>query len=86
MTLIQSAPIKDSVPSATLSVNELIKRDQAMIVHKALNEQYPEILMQKFINRSQVSKYETRRANDLQVPRPRLETTRKSFSYKGAYV
>ena len=35
---------------------------------------------------SKVSKYETRRVNDLQVPRPRLEITRKSFSYKGAKV
>ena len=32
------------------------------------------------------SKYEKRRANDLQVPRPRLEITRESFSYKGAKV
>ena len=38
MTLIQSAPIKDSIPSATLSVNELIKLDQAMMVHKILSE------------------------------------------------
>ena len=46
----------------------------------------PEILKQEFTKRSQVSKYETRRANDLQVPRPRLEITKKSFSYKGAKV
>ena len=86
MTLIQSAPIKDRIPSATLSLNELIKLDQAMMVHKILNEQCPEILKQKFTKRSQVSKYETRRANDLQVPRPRLEITKKNFSYKGAKV
>ena len=43
-------------------------------------------LRQKFTKRSQVSKYETRRANDLQVPRPRLEITKKSFSYKSAKV
>ena len=56
MTLIQSAPIKDRIPSATLSVNELIKLDQAMMVHKILNEQCPGILKQKFTKRSQVSK------------------------------
>ena len=82
MTLIQSAPIKDRIPSAALSENELIKLDQAMMVHKILNEQCPEILKQKFAKRSQVSKYETRRANDLQIPRPRLEITKKSFPYK----
>ena len=43
-------------------------------------------LSKKFTKRSQVSKYETRRANDLQIPRPRLEITKKSFSYKGANV
>ena len=57
-----------------------------MKVHKILNEQCPEILKQKFTKRSQVSKYEARRANDLRVPRPRLEITKKSFSYKGAKV
>ena len=35
------------------------------MVHKILNEQCPEILKQKFTKRSPVSKYETRRANDL---------------------
>ena len=86
IALTQSATIKDRIPSATLSVNGLIKLDQAVIVHKILNEQCPEILKQKFTERSRVSKYETRRVNDLQVPRSRLEITRKSFSYKGAKV
>ena len=44
ITLIQSAPIKDTIPSATLSVKELIKFDQAVMVHKTLNGQCPEIL------------------------------------------
>ena len=56
MTLIQSAPIKDRIPSATLSVNELIRLDQAMMVRKILNEQCLEIFKQKFTKRSQVSK------------------------------
>ena len=44
ITLIQSGPVKDRIPSATLSVNELIKLDQAMMAHDVLNEQCPEIL------------------------------------------
>ena len=36
ITLIQSAPIKDRIPSAILSVKQLIKLDQAAIVHKIL--------------------------------------------------
>ena len=86
MTLIQSVPIKDGIPSATLSVHELIKLDQAMMVHKVLTEQSQQILTQKFTKRSQVSKYETRRVNDLQVVRPWLERSRESCSYKGAKV
>ena len=86
ITLIQSAPIKETIPSATLSVEELIKYDQAVMVRKILNEQCPEIFKQKFTKRSQISTYETRRLNDLQVPRPRLEITRKSFSYQGTKV
>ena len=43
-------------------------------------------LKEKVTKRSYVSKYETRRVNDLQVPRPRLEMTRKSISHEGAKV
>ena len=81
IALIQSAPIKDRMPSATLSVNELIKLDQAVMVHKILNRQCPQVLNQTFTKRSQVSKYETRRSDDLQAPRTRLKITKKSFSY-----
>ena len=82
MNVIQSAPIKDRIPSATLSVNELIKLDQATMLHKILMEQCPEIPKSKFTIRSQVSKYETRRANDLQIPRPRLEISKRASRIK----
>ena len=51
-------------------------------MHNILDEQCQEIIKQKFTKRSQASKYQTRRVNDLQVPRPRLEITRKSFRIK----
>ena len=82
MTLIQSAPVKNRIPSATLSVNELIKLDQGIMLHKILNEQCPEILERKFTKKFQVSNHENRRVNDLQVLkllRLRLEITRMSF-------
>ena len=82
IALIHSAPIKDRMPSATLSVHISIKLDQAVMVRKFLNGQCPQVLKQTFTKRSQVSKYETRRSDDLQVPRTRLEITKKSFSYK----
>ena len=36
---IPTVPIKYRIPSATLRVNEMIKLDQAMMMHKILNEQ-----------------------------------------------
>ena len=74
------------MPSATVSVHELIKFDQAVKVHQFLNGQYPQALKHTFTIRSQVSKYETRKSDDLRVPRTRLEITKKSFSYTGAKV
>ena len=55
ITLIQSAHIKDRIPSATLSANESVTSGDGV-----LNEQCTEILKRKFTKRSQVSKYETR--------------------------
>ena len=48
ITLIQSAPVKDRISPATSSVNELIKLDKAVTMHKILNEQCLEILKQNF--------------------------------------
>ena len=56
------------------------------MVHKILNGQCPDTLEQKFKRRSQISKYETRRVNDLHVTNPGLELTRKSSSYKSGKV
>ena len=56
---LQERTIKDSLSSAPLSVNELIKPDQAMMVHKVLNEQCREILKQKLTKRPKDLKYES---------------------------
>ena len=56
------------------------------MVHKILKEMCPEILKGKFMRRTHASKYETRRINDLQIPKLRLELSKKSFSYVGAKV
>ena len=55
-------------------------------IHKILKEMCPENLKGKFTRRTKISKYETRRINDLQIPKPRLEISKKSFSYAGAKV
>ena len=45
-----------------------------------------ENLKGKFTRRNQISKYETRRMHDLQIPKPRLELSKRSFSYVRAKV
>ena len=84
--LIESAPIKDNIPTARLSVEKLMTYDRATMVHKILKEMCPEILKGKFIRRTHISKYETRRINDLQIPKLQLKLSKKSFSYVGAKV
>ena len=48
--------------------------DQARLLHSR-EHRVSQKVKQKLTKRSYVSKYETRRANDLQIPRPSLEIT-----------
>ena len=84
--LIESAPIKDETLTKRLSVEKIIKYDGATMVHKIIKEMCPELLIGKFIRRTQISKYDTSRTNGLQIPKLRLELSKKSFSYVGAKV
>ena len=84
--LIESAPIKDQIPTARLSVEKVIAYDRTTMVHKILKEMCPKIPKGKFIRRTQNSKYEIRRINDLQIPKLRLVLSKKSFSNVGAKV
>ena len=56
------------------------------MVHTILKEICPETLKGKVIRGTHISKYETRRINDLQIPKLRLELSKKRFSYVGAKV
>ena len=47
------------------------------MVLKILKEMFPENLTGKFTRRTKISRYETRRINDLQTPKPRLEISQK---------
>ena len=49
------------------------------MVHKIVRKMYPENLKGKFTRRNQISKHETRRTNDLQIPKPRLDSQREIF-------
>ena len=69
-----------------LNVEKIITYDRAIMVHKLLRIRCPENLKGKFTRRNQISKYETRRMHDLQIPKPQLELSKRSFSYVGANV
>ena len=64
------------MPSKRLSVERIINHDRAIMVHKILRKRW----------RNQISKYETRRMHDLQIPKPRLDFSKRGFSYVGAKV
>ena len=56
------------------------------MVHKILKKRCPENLKGKFTRRTQISKCKTRRINDLQIRKPRLEISLKCSLYSGAKV
>ena len=84
--LIESAPIKDKMPSKRLSAEKSITYDRAIVVHKILRKKCPENFKGKFTRINQISKYETQKMHDLLIPKPRLELSKRSFSYVGSKV
>ena len=79
-TLIESSRLKDGWTCTWLSVSNLIKFDRAIMIYKILNGPCPESLNGKLITRSQISKYQTRNQQDLDIPRLNLEFSKTSFS------
>ena len=81
--LIESSKIKDAYNKKILNVNQLITFDRAVMTFKSVNQLCPEGLQNKFIERSALSKYNTRNMKDLHVQKLKLEYTKKSVSYTG---
>ena len=82
--LIECARHKDGWVCDWLDVRNLIKYDQLITTYKIKNGLCPEILKNKFTPRSNISKYNTRKIDDFEIPRLRLEYCKKSFGYQGA--
>ena len=81
--LIESSKIKDDYNKNILNVNQLMTFDRAVMTFKIVNQLCPERLQNKFIERSALSKYNTRNMKDLHVQKLKLEHTKKSFLYTG---
>ena len=83
LDLIESSKIKDVYNKSILNVNQLLTFDRAVMTFKIVNQLCPEGLQNKFIERSALSKYNTRNMKDLHVQKLKLEHMKKSFLYTG---
>ena len=77
--VIDSSRFKDSWERRSLNVNQLMLFDRSAMTFKMVNNLCPEILQNKFQERSSISKYKTRNMRDLHFQRPNLECVKKSF-------
>jgi hypothetical protein len=60
-------------------------KSKAVQMYKALNDLAPNALVNLFMRKSDVTDYELRGSStSLQIPFPRTENNKKSFSYDGA--
>ena len=67
-----------------LPVNDRIYLNDAVMVYKCINKLVPDYLFEKFTLRSQIHTGNTRQRDQLNIPRCRLTTGQRSFTYRGA--
>ena len=82
--LIECASHKDGWVCDWLDVHNLVRYDRLITTYKINNGLCPENLKNKFTPRSNISRYNTRKIDDFEIPRLRLEYCKKSFGYQGA--
>ena len=81
ISIIQSAKYKDAwTPQSWLSLRDILFFDKAVLTYKIIHGLCPDKLKNKFTQRSMVSAYRTRNYLDLQIPRARLEYTKRDYS------
>ena len=79
LDLTESSKIKDAYNKNILDVNQLLTFDRAVMTFKIVNHLCPEGLQNKFIERSALSKYNTRNMKDLYVQKLKLGHAKKFF-------
>ena len=85
-SLINTAKQKDSWNHNWMDVKQLIDYDRSVMMYKILHKRCPESLTNNFEKRSTISMRETRNSNDLNIPKVRLEQTKKGFNFSGVKV
>ena len=66
-----------------MNVSQLISFDRAVMTYEIVNQLCPEGLQNMFIERSVISKYNTRNRRDLHMQKLKLEYTKRGFLYTG---
>ena len=67
-----------------LPVNDRIYLNDAVMMYKCIKKLVPNYLFEKFTLRSQIHTSNTRQRDQLNIPRCRLTTGQRSFTYSGA--
>ena len=83
LDLIESSKVKDAWNKDLMNINQLMTFDRAVMTYKIVNQLCPAGLQNKFIERSVISKYNTRNRRDLHVQKLTLEYTKRGFLYTG---
>ena len=81
--LIESSKMKDAWNKNLMNISQLITFDRAVMTYNIVNQLCPEGLQNRFIERSVISKYDTRNRRDLHVQKLKLEYTKRGFLYTG---
>ena len=83
LDLIESSKVKDAWNKDLMNINQLMTFDRAVMTYKIVNQLCPAGLQNKFIERSVISKHNTRNRRDLHVQKLTLEYTKRDFLYTG---
>ena len=67
-----------------LPVNDRIYLNDAVMMYKCINKLVPDYQFEKFTMRSQIHTRNSRQLDQLNIPRCRLTTGQRSFTYRGA--
>ena len=78
--IIDSSRLKGSWERMSLNVNQVMNFDRSLMTYRIVKNLCPEVLQNKFQERSSISKYNTRK----HFQRLDLECVKNSFSYTGA--
>ena len=67
-------------------LDQIIYFDRSFMAHKIVNQQCPESLWNKYTQWNEISRYNTRNNRNLDIPKFKLECTKKGFHLSGLKV